>query len=61
MLKCLAIRAVKELESMHREIADLAFQNKDFSSLHWANDEGKLESAKDLIRSVRIGDKDWMK
>ena len=61
MLKCLAIRAVKELESMHREIADLAFQNKDFSSLHWANDEGKLESAKDLIRSVEIGDKDWMR
>ena len=61
IFKCLAIRSVKELESMHREIANLAFKNKDTSCLHWATDEGKLESAKDLIRSVEIGGNDWMK
>ncbi len=61
MFKCLAIRTVKELEYMHREIANSAFQNNDTSCLHWANDEGKLESAKDLIRSVRIGGNDWMR
>ena len=61
MFKCLAIRTVKELESMHREIANLTFKNRDTATLHWANDQGKLESAKDLIRSVEIGDNDWMK
>ena len=61
-LKATILRSLQELMLMHSEYAQKRIKQENFEhALIWASDEGKLEAAKDLIGSVRIGDDDWMK
>ena len=61
LLKCLAIRATKKLEKMHEETAKSYCNSKEYDyGLNWAVDEGKLNVAENILRSIQITQHDWM-
>ena len=61
LLKCLAISATKKLEKMHNETAKSHCDSKEFDyAVNWAIDEGKLNIAETILRSIQITNHDWM-
>ena len=61
-LKATALRCLKELSDMHCEFAKKRIEEENYENgLFWASDQGKLDAAFELIRSVRVGGEDWMK
>tara|TARA_B100001989_G_C24285823_1_gene338636 strand:- start:46 stop:429 length:384 start_codon:yes stop_codon:yes gene_type:complete len=61
MLKCLAISATKKLEKMHNETAKSHYDSKEYDYVvNWAIDEGKLNVAENILRSIQITKHDWM-
>ena len=61
LLKCFAIAATKKLEKMHNETAKSYCDSEEYHyGLNWAIDEGKLNMAKKILRSIQITKYDWM-
>ena len=62
ILKCLAISSTKKIEKMHRDSAKSQCEEGENNyGLDWATDEGKLELAWQILTSVGLGEKDWMR
>lgn len=61
LLKCLAISATEKLEKMHKETAKSHYDSKEYDYVvNWAIDEGKLNVAENILRSIQITKHDWM-
>ena len=61
ILKCIAISATKKLEKMHNETAKSHCDSEEYHcGLSWAKDEGKLNMAENILRSIQITKHDWM-
>tara|TARA_B100000212_G_scaffold326545_1_gene289119 strand:- start:541 stop:918 length:378 start_codon:yes stop_codon:yes gene_type:complete len=61
MLKCLAISATKKLEKMHNETSKSHYDSEEYDYVvNWAIDEGKLNVAENILRSIQITKHDWM-
>ena len=61
LLKCFAISATKRLGKMHNETAKSHCDSKEYDyALNWAIDEGKINVAENILRSIQITQQDWM-